>query len=178
MPFEEKEKVSWFARIMGRGSTDMYADDLIGDIEFESTTDSTDSMDLEDDMDFFDEEDGGTTKIPAKKTGLEDLQINLVDKEGTLVAQALVPGIEEDAIDIDLNREMLTITTESNEHCVEKEGDYLYEELTFGSFSRSILLPAEVEVEDAKAEVKDGVLTIIMPKIDKEARKKLSVKRK
>ena len=73
---------------------------------------------------------------------------------------------------------MLTITTGTNEHCIEKDGDYLYEELSFGSFSRSILLPAEIEVEDAKAEVRDGVLTIEMPKIDKAAHKKLSVKKR
>ena len=175
-----KEKISWFARITGRGNPSGYADDLIDDIEFDEMMDDEEGMEIDiEEADLFDiEGEGRKTRVPIKKTGAEDLQINLVDKGNILVAQALVPGIEEDEINIDLNREMLTITTESNEHCVEKEGDYLYEELTFGSFSRSLLLPAEVEVEDSKAEVKDGVLTIVMPKIDKEARKKLSVKRK
>lgn len=180
MASDDKEKTSWFMRVLGRGKgaydeefEEIDLDDTLDD-EFVDTMDE--EIDLESDSDVFgDSED---VSVPTRKSGTEDLQINLVDKEDTLVAQAIVPGIEEDKIDIDLNREMLTITTESNNHCVEKEGDYLYEELLFGSFSRSVLLPAEVEVEDAKAEVKDGVLTIVMPKIDKEARRKLSVKKK
>ena len=88
----------------------------------------------------FDVEDEVST-VPARASGTEDLQINLVDSGDTLIAQALVPGVDEGKIEIDLNREMLTITAGSNEHCVRTDGDYLYEELSFGSFSRSVLLP-------------------------------------
>ena len=176
-----KEKISWFGRILRRdkSGTDNSA---FEEIDFEDALDDSDVFEgMDEDLSFeegFDAEEDGEVAVPTQRTGAEDLHMNLVDKGDALIAQAIVPGIEESKIDIDLNREMLTITTESNEHCLEKDGDYLYEELTFGSFSRSVLLPAEVEVEDAKAEVKEGVLTIIMPKIDKEARKKLSVRKR
>ena len=177
MTSDDKEKISWFGRMLGR--SDGYKD--LEEIDFDDMCD--DPLDAVDEEESF--EDGGVFDIededsvmPVRAAGTEDLQINLIDTGDTLVAQALVPGTDESKIEIDLNREMLTITTGSNEHCVEKDGDYLYEELSFGSFSRSILLPAEVEVEDANAEVKDGVLTIDMPKIDKAAHKKLSVKKK
>ena len=173
----DKGKTSWIGRIWGRSENDEY--------------DDFQEMDLDDAFDIIEEdeesfEDGGVFNIdeekeqsmPTRASGTEDLQINLIDAGDTLIAQAFVPGVDENKIEIDLNREMLTITTGSNEHCTESDGDYLYEELSFGSFSRSILLPAEVEVEDAKAEAKDGVLTIHMPKIDKAAHKKLSVKKK
>ena len=175
----DKEKTSWFGRMLGRTKGGMQ--DEFEELELDGTFDDgtlledmNEEMTFEGDELFEDEE----VAVPARRSGAEDLQINLVDKGDVLVAQAIVPGIEEKDIDIDLNREMLAITTGSNDHHVERDGDYLYEELTFGSFSRSILLPAEVEVEDAKAEVKDGVLTIVMPKIDKEAHRKLSVKKK
>ena len=172
----DKEKTSWIGRILGRDDNDEYDDFQEIDLD--------DAFDIaEEDEESFEDEgvfdlDEKESRIPTRTSGTEDLQINLLDTADTLIAQALVPGVDDNKIEIDLNREMLTITTGSNEHCVEKEGDYLYEELSFGSFSRSILLPAEVEVEDAKAEVKDGVLTIHMPKIDKAAHKKLSVKKK
>ena len=148
------------------------------DMDLEDVFDETESEDSFTENDgVFDVESAEET-LPARMSGAEDLQINLVDTGNTLIVQALVPGVDENKIEIDLNREMLTITTGTNEHCIEKDGDYLYEELAFGSFSRSILLPAEVEVEDARAEIKDGVLTIEMPKIDKAAHKKVSVKKK
>ena len=172
----DKAKPSWIERILGRSDSDDYDD--FQEVDLDDTFDI-----MEEDEDTFEDEgvfdiDEEESRMPARISGTEDLQINLLDTGDTLVAQALVPGVDETKIEIDLNREMLTITTGSNEHCVEKNGDYLYEELSFGSFSRSILLPAEVEVEDAKAEVKDGVLTVTMPKIDKAAHKKLSVKKK
>lgn len=177
MPAKHKKNASWLDRLLGRD--DRYEDELeeMGD-EFDTFDDEETDEDLEDE--FFDD-DGGEKTTSAHhdgKKGAEELHINLVDKADLLIAQTLVPGLKENEIDIDLNREMLSITTNSNEHCVEKGGDYLYEELLFGSFSRSILLPAEIEVEESTAEVKDGVLTITMPKIDKAARKKIAIKKK
>lgn len=173
----EKGKTSWLGRILGRDDSDEYDDFQEMDIDDALDMVEEDEESFEDDG-VFDIDNEKEVRMPARTSGTEGLQINLIDTGNTLVAQALVPGVDDSKIEIDLNREMLTITTGSNEHCVEKEGDYLYEELSFGSFSRSILLPAEVEVEDAKAEVKDGVLTIHMPKIDKAAHKKLAVKKK
>ena len=173
----DKAKTSWIGRILGRDTDDALYDEF-EEMNLDEALDTMEGDDssFEDDSEFALEDE--KARAPARMSGAEDLQINLVDTGDAFVAQALVPGVAEDKIEIDLNREMLTITVGSNEHCVEKTGDYLYEEISFGSFSRSLLLPAEVEVEDAKAEVKDGVLTIAMPKIDKAAHKKLSVKKK
>ena len=173
----DKEKKSWIGRILGRNDSYDEFEEVALDDAFDESLDDLDSEDFFEDEPMLDSQDEGEP-VPIHASGAEDLQINLIDKGDVLIAQALVPGVDESKIEIDLNREMLTITAGSNEHCVEKEGDYLYEELSFGSFSRSLLLPAEVEVEDAKAEVKDGVLTIAMPKIDKAAHKKLAVKKK
>ena len=163
---------SWVDRLMGRGRFDEYdrLEEIEEDIPEEEFYEEDDLFDEAELLDATGEEES------LNKQG-QDLQINLVDKGKALIAQAFVPGLADSDIDIDLTREMLTITTESNDSCVERDGDYLYEELFFGTFSRSILLPTEVEVEEAKAEVRDGILTIVMPKINKAARKKLSVKK-
>lgn len=170
MVAERKKKRSLASRLFGR---DDPVDDLLEELDNELLADIDEDEDL--DADLFEEE----KRVPVEnKEGVGDLQINLVDRGDELIAQALVPGLDEDDIKVDLNREMLTISAESNEQHAEKDGDYLYEEVRFGSFSRSVLLPAEVEVEDSKAEVRDGILRIVMPKIDKEAHKRLSVKKK
>ena len=168
----KKKKENFLDRLFGRGAD--YEDDSIVFEEMDDSMADDDGTDA-DDNGFFDDDQ---PTLPERREGDEDLQINLVDKGKMLIAQAIVPGLDENEISIDLNREMLTIETHSNEHCIEQDGDYLYEELSFGSFSRSILLPAEIEVEDSKAEVRDGVLTVTMPKIDKANHKKLNVKKK
>lgn len=182
MATREREKVSWFRRMLGKTDDEFNEfEDIIDDEILNNIGDvDLDGENLLEDDDMFNDKEEATVDLQKnqQQDKGKDLQINLIDKGSDLVAQALVPGTGENKINIDLNREMLTVTAESNEHCFEKEGDYLYEELIYGSFSRSILLPAEVEVEESKAEVKDGVLTITMPKIDKNARKKLQVKRR
>lgn len=56
------------------------------------------------------------------------------------------------------------------------EPDYFFRELFWGSFSRRILLPQEIDVEASSANSKDGLLTIILPKLDKARQTKLKVK--
>ena len=158
--------------MLGRGG---YYDEL-DDMEDAPTEEYDEEFEEDDYIEEGEEEEEETNN--GVGAGMQDLQINLVDKGKTLVAQAIVPGLSEEEIDIDLNREMITISAQSNDHCIESDGDYLYEELSFGSFSRSILLPAEVEVEESKAEVRDGILKVTMPKIDKTVRRKIDVKKK
>ena len=164
---------SWLDRLTGR-QRELEEYDAFEEMEEELPEEEYEEEFFEDD-ELLDDDENPEQEVMR---GGQDLQINLVDKGKALVAQAFVPGLGDSDIDIDLTREMLTISTESNDSHIERDGDCLYEELFFGTFSRSLLLPAEVEVEEAKAEVRDGILTIIMPKINKAAKKKLSVKKK
>ena len=167
---KRNKKISFIDRILGRGEYYDEFDDMEDGAEIEYDDELEEGEEYEEEDDDMSEGNGSD--------GMRDLQINLVDKGKTLVAQAIVPGLSEDEIDIDLNREMITISAHSNDHCVESDGDYLYEELSFGTFSRSILLPSEVSVEESKAEVRDGILKVTMPKIDKTVRRKIDVKKK
>ena len=56
------------------------------------------------------------------------------------------------------------------------ENDFFHRELYWGSFSRTIVLPAEVEIEEAEASEKHGLLTLILPKVDKNRQSKLKVR--
>jgi len=105
-----------------------------------------------------------------------ELAVDVYQTPTHVVVKALVGGVVPTNVDIALTREMLTIRgTREDEREVEDE-NYFQKELYWGSFSRTILLPEEVDVEQAEAYEKHGILVIRLPKINKAKQTKLKVK--
>lgn len=107
-------------------------------------------------------------------------KINIKDRGTSLVVEAELPGIEEDDINVEILDDVMTISGEKKE---EKEGGsekkgYYYKESHSGAFSRSFSLPADVVADKASAEMKNGVLSITVPKIEPKKAKKISVSKK
>lgn len=106
------------------------------------------------------------------------LSVDVYQTAEYVVVKALVAGVLPNNLEISVSREMLTIEgTREDEHEVETE-DYFQRELYWGSFSRTILLPAEVDVDMAEAVEKHGILVIRLPKINKSKQTKLKVRTK
>ncbi|OGZ48389.1 MAG: hypothetical protein A3C83_03240 [Candidatus Ryanbacteria bacterium RIFCSPHIGHO2_02_FULL_47_25] len=75
-----------------------------------------------------------------------------------------------------ITRDMITVRGK-REQAREVSGDsYYYQELYWGSFSRSIMLPHEIDVDEAEATLKNGLLTVRLPKLDKNRAERLRVK--
>ncbi|HVE82834.1 MAG TPA: Hsp20/alpha crystallin family protein [Myxococcales bacterium] len=92
------------------------------------------------------------------------------------VFKADMPGIKEADLDISFTGDRLTVSGKREmEHKEEKETYYAYER-SYGSFTRSFTLPADVNAGLAKAELKDGVLTILLPKTPEALPRKIEVK--
>lgn len=105
-----------------------------------------------------------------------ELAVDVYQTPDAIVVKALVAGVQPTSIDIALTREMLTITgTRQDEREVEEE-NYFQRELYWGSFSRTILLPEEIDVDLAEASEKHGILMIRLPKINKKRQAKLKVR--
>ena len=105
-----------------------------------------------------------------------ELAVDIYQTPDAIVVKALVAGVQPTSIDISLTREMLTISGMREEER-EKEGDnYCQRERDWGSFSRTILLPEEVDVDIAEASEKHGILMIRLPKINKKRQTKLKVR--
>lgn len=105
-----------------------------------------------------------------------ELAVDVYQTPDALVIKALVAGVQPTSIDISLTREMLTISgTRADEREVEDD-NYFQKELYWGSFSRTILLPEEVDVDLAEATEKHGILMIRLPKINKKRQTKLKVR--
>jgi len=104
------------------------------------------------------------------------LTVDVYQEPDEIIIKAIVAGVKPDDLDVSITQDMITIRGKREEsHRVEKE-NYFYRELYWGSFSRSILLPQEVDPDEAEATIKNGVLTIKLPKLDKEKVQKLKVK--
>lgn len=104
------------------------------------------------------------------------LSVDVYQTPEHIIVRAVVAGVRPDHLDVAITRDMITIRGKREEHKEVNEDDYFYRELYWGSFSRTILLPQEVEVDEAEAKEKHGVLTIKLPKVDKDRQTKLKVK--
>ncbi|PCH91540.1 hypothetical protein COB18_01000 [Candidatus Kaiserbacteria bacterium] len=105
-----------------------------------------------------------------------ELSVDIYQTPGDIVVKALVAGVNPATIDISLTRDMITIRGNREEHNEVEGENYFYRELYWGAFTRTILLPEEVDVDLAEANTTHGILIIRLPKINKERKTKLKVK--
>jgi len=92
------------------------------------------------------------------------LSVDVFQKGDSIVVKSTIAGVEPEDLEIFLNRDMLTIKGKREHAESVTQGEYFVRECYWGKFSRTIILPSDVKSEDAKATLKDGVLTIVMPK--------------
>lgn len=105
-----------------------------------------------------------------------ELAVDVYQTPDAIVVKALVAGVQPQSIDIALTREMLTISGIRQDEREVEEDNYFQRELYWGSFSRTILLPEEIDVDMAEATEKHGILMIRLPKINKKRQTKLKVR--
>lgn len=101
-------------------------------------------------------------------------KIDVVDREAEVLVKAEVPGVEKQDLDISVSDNTVTIKGSTRREEKEEKGDYYRREIATGSFSRTVTLPAEVNGNKAKANFKDGIIEITIPKVEKA--KRVSVK--
>ncbi|HUO49962.1 MAG TPA: Hsp20/alpha crystallin family protein [Candidatus Paceibacterota bacterium] len=105
-----------------------------------------------------------------------ELAVDVYQTNDAIVVKAFIAGVQPTSIDISLTREMLTISGERSDEREVEEENYFQRELYWGSFSRTILLPEEVDVDMAEASEKHGILMIRLPKVNKGKQTKLKVR--
>lgn len=109
------------------------------------------------------------------KTNSGILTVDVYQTPDEIVIKSTIAGVTADDLDISVTNEMVTIKgsrkTEEKIHT----NDYYYQELYWGSFSRSIILPEDIDADNAKAALKNGILTLRLPKLAKSRTKKLRI---
>jgi len=102
--------------------------------------------------------------------------VDVVDRAKEVVVRAEVPGIDKEDLDVSIADRTLTIKGSSRHEEKEEGEDYFRQEIRSGAFSRSVLLPAEVNAGKAKATFKDGVLELHLPKVHASKRQQIALK--
>ncbi|HOX40313.1 MAG TPA: Hsp20/alpha crystallin family protein [Candidatus Brocadiia bacterium] len=102
--------------------------------------------------------------------------VDVAESEKEVKVTAELPGIDEKNVDISVVGNALTISGEKKEEKEEKGQTYHRIERTYGSFSRTVPLPAEVDEENTRAVYKNGILTITLPKVEQARRRRIEVK--
>ncbi len=119
-------------------------------------------------------EDRKTQNWMEEENEEAELAVDVYQTPTDIVVQTFVAGVRPENLDLTIARDMITISGKREENRTINEENYFTKELYWGKFSRTILLPQEIEPEEAEATEKHGLLTIRLEKIDKE--KKTSIK--
>lgn len=105
-----------------------------------------------------------------------ELAIDVYQTPTHIIIRAMIAGVRPEDIDLTITRDLVTIRGKRERHVEGTAGDFFFQELYWGTFSRTVVLPQEVEVEEAEANEKHGLLTIRLPKLDKGRQTKLKIK--
>lgn len=103
------------------------------------------------------------------------LTIDMYQTKDNVVIKSTIAGVKGDDIDITIANDMVTIRGERTRDFDASAEDYFYQECYWGSFSRSVVLPVDVDIENVAADLKDGILTVVLPKAAKAKAKKIRV---
>lgn len=121
----------------------------------------------------------GTVSAPAEEPPPEEegeLTVDIYDQGDAIVIQSTVAGVKPEDLDVSITSDSVTIRGKRERLEEAAEKDYYYKELFWGSFSRSVILPEEIEDDLAEASLKHGLLTIRLPKKKRGVVQKLKVK--
>jgi HSP20 family protein len=165
-----KTKKSFFERVTG--ATSVEPDDRRDDsMPIYSEEDETEMvMGVEPKRSVFVEEDNFSSNAEGQLT------IDVYQTENEIVIKSTIAGVKPEDLDVSINNDMVTIKGErKNEEVVNNE-NYYYQECYWGNFSRSVVLPVDILSEKSEASLKNGILTIRLPKADVTKVKKIQVR--
>ncbi len=104
------------------------------------------------------------------------LTIDVYQTPNEIIIKSTIAGVSPEHLDISITNDMVTIRGKREKDEDVRGEDYYYQECYWGAFSRSIILPMDVDAEKASASLKNGILTIRLPKAEKTKTKKIKVK--
>jgi len=104
------------------------------------------------------------------------LSLDVYQMENEIVIKSAIAGATAQDLEISLVNDMLTIKGVRNKDVEVDPKDYYYQECYWGPFSRSIILPANIDASQIKASIKNGILTVVLPKTERIKTEKIEIK--
>lgn len=105
-----------------------------------------------------------------------ELNVDVYQNQNEIVIKTMVAGVKPEDLDVSISRDMVTLKGKRESERTIADDDYFHKELYWGSFSRTIVLPQEIDVDAAEAIEKHGLLIIKLPKLDKNRQTRLKVR--
>jgi len=119
---------------------------------------------------------GIESEIPEEEEFSSELSVDVYQTDEYIVVEAHIAGMKAEDLDVSITREMVTIKGDRKRSPQVDEDQYYAQELYWGKFSRTILLPQEVEAAKADAKMDNGIIKITLPRINKDKIHKLRIK--
>lgn len=114
--------------------------------------------------------------IPETDSEEGQLAVDVYQDKDNVIVKSTIAGVKPEDLDISISPDTVTIQGERRQEEEIREENYLYQECYWGTFSRTISLPVEIDVERAEAGLRDGILTIVLPKASRSRTKKVKVR--
>lgn len=179
-----QEPRSFFERITGArligGTDEQQARGIKYDDSYDQEIDIQPERDVEEVLDENEAEpedsysDEATNETQDEQEG--QLTVDVFQDDQNIVIQSTIAGVSPEDLDVSITNDMVTIRGERRQMYDVDAEDYFYQECYWGPFSRSIILPVEIDADRAEAKIKNGILTIRIPKANTAVTRKLKVK--
>lgn len=142
----------------------------------------TGAVRLDENLEHVEEERTNLKTLQTKSNIFEDneeeaqLTVDVYQTPSEIIIKTMVAGVKPDDLDVSITRDSVTIRGKRSEDRTISNDEYFHRELYWGAFTRTINLPEEIEVDNAEAIEKHGMLVLHLPKLDKNRQAKLKVK--
>lgn len=113
---------------------------------------------------------------PAEGEEEGQLALDVYQDKDNVIVKSTIAGVKPEDLDITIGSNEVTIQGERKQEEEVSSEDYFYQECYWGAFSRTLPLPVEIDVDRAAADLKDGILTLTLPKASRARTKKVRVK--
>ncbi|MEK7068302.1 MAG: Hsp20/alpha crystallin family protein [Patescibacteria group bacterium] len=113
---------------------------------------------------------------PVEEESAGELAVDVYQTPTHIIIKAMIAGVRPEDLDVSITRDMVTVRGKRERTTEGTAGDFFFQELYWGSFTRTVVLPQEIDIEGAEASEKHGLLIIKLPKLDKGRQAKLKVK--
>jgi HSP20 family protein len=179
-----KKDKSFFGKIMGGNVTDGEdGDDIL--VPQQDMAEEMDVEELVEEEEVYVAESGAGQQPEAAGDKKDEewmadyegaLNIDMYQTKDNVIIKSTIAGVRPEDIDITVANDMVTIKGSRSKEENVAQDDYFYQECYWGSFARSVIVPVDIDSEHIEADLKDGILTVIVPKAAKAKTKKVKVK--
>ncbi len=185
----KKEKKSFLNRFSGGGqeeeqmmqeqqpmSTPVYAEEEETQMHVEQFQAEEPQIVQQQDMTQQQDDDWGQPEELPADDSEGQLTIDVYQTDTEIVIKSTIAGVKPEDLDVSISNDMLTIKGERKNEEVVDDNSFYYRECYWGTFSRSVVLPMDVLADKIDATLKNGILTIRLPKADVTKTKKIQVR--